>query len=117
LKQSESRPDAEILRNRGSQTARKGFANENQIADKFNNWKVDSEAKEWLNIMGYNLSDIEKGGFISAHWNGTSKTEEKIKQATKATIRCIPLDAVAEEGKCVFSGEKSTKRVIFAKAY
>jgi prolyl-tRNA synthetase len=60
---------------------------------------------------------IEKGGFISAHWDGTSETEEKIKQQTKATIRCIPLDALEEDGKCVFSGEKSTKRVIFAKAY
>ncbi len=62
-------------------------------------------------------SQIEKGGFISAHWDGTSETEEKIKQQTKATIRCIPLDAVEEAGKCVFSGEKSAKRVIFAKAY
>jgi prolyl-tRNA synthetase len=62
-------------------------------------------------------SQIEKGGFISAHWDGTSETEEKIKQQTKATIRCIPLDAVEEDGKCVFSGEKSTKKVIFAKAY
>jgi prolyl-tRNA synthetase len=62
-------------------------------------------------------SQIEKGGFISAHWDGTSETEEKIKQATKATIRCIPLDAFDEDGKCVFSGEKSGKRVIFAKAY
>jgi prolyl-tRNA synthetase len=62
-------------------------------------------------------SQIEKGGFISAHWDGTSETEEKIKQQTKATIRCIPLDAVEEDGKCVFSGEKSAKRVIFAKAY
>ncbi len=62
-------------------------------------------------------SQIEKGGFISAHWDGTSETEEKIKQQTKATIRCIPLDAVEEDGKCVFSGEPSNKRVIFAKAY
>jgi prolyl-tRNA synthetase len=62
-------------------------------------------------------SQIEKGGFISAHWDGTSETEEKIKQQTKATIRCIPLDALEEDGKCVFSGEKSAKRVIFAKAY
>ncbi len=62
-------------------------------------------------------SQIEKGGFISAHWDGTSETEEKIKQQTKATIRCIPLDAVEEAGKCVFSGEPSNKRVIFAKAY
>lgn len=60
---------------------------------------------------------IEKGGFISAHWDGTAETEEKIKQETKATIRCIPLDAAEEEGKCIYSGEKSSKRVLFARAY
>lgn len=59
--------DSEILRNRGSQTARNGFANENQIADKFNNWKDESEAKEWLKIMGYNLSAIEKVIAIKLH--------------------------------------------------
>jgi len=58
-----------------------------------------------------------KTGFISAHWDGTSYTEEKIKDLTKATIRCIPLNRVEEEGKCVFSGAKSTGRVLFAKAY
>jgi prolyl-tRNA synthetase len=58
-----------------------------------------------------------KGGFISAHWDGTDETEQKIKAATKATIRCIPIDAVEEAGSCVFSGKPSTKRVIFAKAY
>jgi prolyl-tRNA synthetase len=58
-----------------------------------------------------------KTGFISAHWDGTPDTEEKIKDLTKATIRCIPLDRVEEEGKCVFSGAKSTGRVLFAKAY
>ena len=58
-----------------------------------------------------------KGGFILAHWDGTAETEEKIKDLTKATIRCIPLDTEAEEGKCVFSGGKSTGRVLFAKAY
>ncbi|MFA5298207.1 MAG: His/Gly/Thr/Pro-type tRNA ligase C-terminal domain-containing protein, partial [Lutibacter sp.] len=58
-----------------------------------------------------------KGGFISAHWDGTSETEEKIKDLTKATIRCIPLDNKIEDGKCVFTGEKSTQRVLFAKAY
>jgi len=60
---------------------------------------------------------IEKGGFILAHWDGTAETEEKIKEATKATIRCIPLDATEESGKCIYSGEPSTKRVIFARAY
>ena len=59
----------------------------------------------------------KKGGFISAHWDGTSETEDKIKELTKATIRCIPLNANDEEGICVYSGEKSSKRVLFAKAY
>ena len=58
-----------------------------------------------------------KTGFISAHWDGTAETEEKIKELTKATIRCIPLQQEKEDGKCVFSGEKSTGRVLFAKAY
>lgn len=58
-----------------------------------------------------------KGGFISAHWDGTSETEEKIKELTKATIRCIPFDNPQEEGKCVYSGKPSHQRVIFAKAY
>ncbi|GAA3775764.1 proline--tRNA ligase [Flavobacterium ginsengiterrae] len=58
-----------------------------------------------------------KGGFISAHWDGTAATEEKIKDLTKATIRCIPLDAVEEAGSCVFTGNPSSKRVLFAKAY
>ncbi|MDY0986318.1 proline--tRNA ligase [Flavobacterium sp. CFBP9031] len=58
-----------------------------------------------------------KGGFLSAHWDGTAETEEKIKELTKATIRCIPLDAVEEAGSCVFTGKPSSKRVLFAKAY
>jgi len=58
-----------------------------------------------------------KGGFLSAHWDGTAATEEKIKELTKATIRCIPLDAVEEAGTCVFTGNPSSKRVLFAKAY
>ncbi|HMX03406.1 MAG TPA: proline--tRNA ligase, partial [Chitinophagales bacterium] len=60
---------------------------------------------------------IEIGGFVSAHWDGTSETEEKIKEETKATIRCIPLDAVQENGNCVYSGKPSTQRVLFARAY
>jgi prolyl-tRNA synthetase len=58
-----------------------------------------------------------KGGFISAHWDGTSETEEKIKEETKATIRCIPMDQIPEDGKCVYSGKPSKGRVLFAKAY
>jgi len=58
-----------------------------------------------------------KGGFVSAHWDGTVETEEKIKELTKASIRCIPLDNRVEEGKCILTGKKSTQRVLFAKAY
>ena len=58
-----------------------------------------------------------KGGFVSAHWDGTAETEEKIKDLTKATIRCIPLDRIEEEGSCVYTGTKSAGRVLFAKAY
>jgi len=58
-----------------------------------------------------------KGGFISAHWDGTSETEQKIKDETKATIRCIPFDQVPEEGKCIYSGNPSKGRVLFALAY
>ena len=59
----------------------------------------------------------EKGGFISAHWDGTNETEEAIKKKTKATIRCIPLETKVEEGVCVFSGKPSKQRVLFAKSY
>ncbi len=59
----------------------------------------------------------EKTGFISAHWDGTTETEEKIKELTKATIRCIPIDSKLEDGVCVFSGKPSKQRVLFAKAY
>jgi prolyl-tRNA synthetase len=58
-----------------------------------------------------------KGGFVSAHWDGTGETEDKIKEETKATIRCIPLDAVEEEGKCIYTGKPSKQRVLFAQAY
>jgi prolyl-tRNA synthetase len=58
-----------------------------------------------------------KGGFLSAHWDGTSETEDKIKELTKATIRCIPLDQQEESGKCVLTGKPSKGRVLFAKAY
>ena len=59
----------------------------------------------------------EKAGFLSAHWDGTPETEEKIKELTKATIRCIPLDQLPEQGVCVYSGKPSSGRVLFAKAY
>lgn len=58
-----------------------------------------------------------KGGFVSAHWDGSGDTEQKIKEATKATIRCIPFDSKEEEGKCIFTGNPSKRKVLFAKAY
>ena len=61
-------------------------------------------------------AQIEKGGFVVAHWDGTAETEEAIKNETKATIRCIPFNSIEEAGECVYSGKPSAKRVIFAKA-
>ncbi|MGL4630827.1 MAG: proline--tRNA ligase [Leadbetterella sp.] len=63
------------------------------------------------------LKEIENGKFILAHWDGTSETEDKIKDLTKATIRCIPLDTKTETGKCILTGNASDKRVLFARAY
>jgi prolyl-tRNA synthetase len=60
---------------------------------------------------------LEEGGFLLAHWDGTSETEEKIKELTKATIRCLPLDGIDEAGVCVLTGKPSSRRVIFARAY
>jgi prolyl-tRNA synthetase len=59
----------------------------------------------------------EKGGFVSAHWDGTAETEEAIKEKSKATIRCIPLNNPTEEGKCILTGKPSAERVLFARAY
>jgi prolyl-tRNA synthetase len=58
-----------------------------------------------------------KGGFVYAHWDGTAETEQKIKDETKATIRCIPLNNTKEQGKCIYSGKLSDQRVVFAVAY
>lgn len=60
---------------------------------------------------------IENGGFFLCHWDGTTETEEKIKEDTKATIRCIPLDSEEEEGVCMVTGKPSKRRVIIARAY
>lgn len=74
-----------------------------------NTVKVDS----WADF----LETIEQGKFILAHWDGTPETEEKIKELTKATIRCIPFDSPEEVGTCVLTGAPSSKRVIFARSY
>lgn len=62
---------------------------------------------------------IEEGGFLLCHWDGTPETEERIKEETKATIRCIPIDSAVceEEGKCIYSGKPSHRRVLFARSY
>jgi prolyl-tRNA synthetase len=59
----------------------------------------------------------KKGGFVAAHWDGTAETEDEIKNKTKATIRCIPLNNKQEEGKCILTGKPSKERVLFALAY
>ncbi|MCF8229780.1 MAG: proline--tRNA ligase [Bacteroidales bacterium] len=74
-----------------------------------NTFKVDT----WSDFK----KQIEKGGFILAHWDGTEETEQKIKEETKATIRTIPLNNTKEKGQCVFSGKDSNQRVVFARAY
>ena len=73
-----------------------------------------TEANTWDEFI-----DIleNKTGFVSAHWDGTGETEEKIKELTKATIRCIPFDAKQEDGICILTGKPSKQRVLFAKAY
>ena len=74
-----------------------------------NTYKTDSK-EDFINL-------IKKGGFVYAHWDGTSETEELIKRETKATIRCVPLQSIKEEGICLFSGKPSLQRVLFAKSY
>jgi prolyl-tRNA synthetase len=59
----------------------------------------------------------EKGGFAAAHWDGTAETENEIKEKTRATIRCIPLNNPQEDGKCILTGKPSKERVLFAIAY
>ena len=61
--------------------------------------------------------ELEKGGFLLAHWDGTPETEERIKTETKATIRCIPLDGDTTPGTCMVTGRPSARRVLFARAY
>jgi len=97
------------------------------ISDLLENIQSDLFNKA-LNYRDTHITDVQnfeefkdvlenKAGFVSAHWDGTAETEEKIKELTKATIRCIPLNGSEEEGKCILTGLKSTRRVLFAKAY
>jgi prolyl-tRNA synthetase len=79
------------------------FRNENTF--RVDNWN------DFLEVLD------STGGFILAHWDGTPETEEKIKEETKATIRCIPFDSPEEDGKCIYSGKPSKRRVLFARSY
>jgi prolyl-tRNA synthetase len=86
------------------------------LYDKANNFRLEyttevNSFEEFKDVL------MNKGGFISAHWDGSTESENKIKEITKATIRCIPLKIDKSEGKCVYSGKKSDQRVLFAKAY
>jgi prolyl-tRNA synthetase len=85
------------------------------IYEKAKSFRADNTFE--LNTWEEFTEQIEKGGFISAHWDGTDETEDKIKELTKATIRCIPIDVKEEEGSCILTGKPSNRRVIFAKAY
>ncbi len=88
---------------------------QNELFEKAQSFRSEktSEANDFQSFKDL----VNGGGFVSAHWDGTSETENKIKEETQATIRCIPLDQVKEEGACVYSGKPSTGRVLFAKAY
>ena len=101
----------------GIATYLKDLLNEIQAAiyQKALNFRTENTFQ--INTWDEFKEQIEKGGFLLCHWDGSSETEEKIKELTKATIRCIPLDAVEEAGSCIFSGNPSTKRVVFARAY
>ncbi|AEV34091.1 prolyl-tRNA synthetase, family I [Owenweeksia hongkongensis DSM 17368] len=86
------------------------------LFDKAKNFRAENTHQ--VNTWDEFVDVIEnKGGFVEAHWDGTPETEDKIKDLTKATIRCIPNDSVEEEGKCVLTGNPSIRRVLFAKAY
>nr|WP_321451169.1 proline--tRNA ligase [uncultured Carboxylicivirga sp.] len=91
-----------------------------QIQENIYNKAIDFRAESTTPVETYDeFKKVleEKGGFILAHWDGTPETEEKIKNETKATIRCIPLDQPEEDGVCMVTGKPSKKRVLFAKAY
>jgi prolyl-tRNA synthetase len=81
-------------------------------------FKFREENTFYVNTWSEFLEKLDdKGGFLMAHWDGTSETENRIKDETKATIRCIPLDGPDEEGKCIYSGKPSKRRVVFARSY
>ena len=90
--------------------------NDNFITEFFGIGIQNGKTPENLGVLWRSAQNLG-ASFISAHWDGTAETEEKIKDLTKATIRCIPLNRVEEDGNCVLTGAKSAGRVLFAKAY
>ncbi len=112
-------------------TLEKQFISQDDVVDFIEKTLNDIQENLFNKAYGYRESHIAKvntfeefkevlnteGGFVLAHWDGTSETENKIKDLTKATIRCIPLNTEKEEGKCILTGDKSKQRVLFAKAY
>jgi len=112
-------------------TLTKEFVNQTEVVEKVKDLMVeiqDSLFKKAQNFRDEHITEVNsfnefkkvlksKGGFISAHWDGTAETENRIKDYTKATIRCIPFGSEKEAGQCVLTGEPSVQRVLFAKAY
>ncbi len=112
-------------------TKEKTSVNTEGVAEYINNLLVDiqqnlfNRAKEYRDAHITKVDNFdefrkildEKAGFVSAHWDGTGETEEKIKELTKATIRCIPIDNPLEDGHCILTGNPSKQRVLFARAY
>jgi len=112
-------------------TLTKEFISKDNIISHIENLLVEIQESLFKKAMSYRDTHItevnnfdefknileNKGGFIAAHWDGTTETEEKIKELTKATIRCVPLTQKQEEGSCVLTGKPSKGRVLFAKAY
>ncbi|RMA56814.1 proline--tRNA ligase [Ulvibacter antarcticus] len=91
-----------------------------EIQDNLYNRALNYRSEHTTEVSSYDeFKEIidTKGGFVSAHWDGTTETEERIKNETKATIRCIPIDVKQEEGSCMVTGKPSSYRVLFAKAY
>jgi prolyl-tRNA synthetase len=90
-----------------------------EIQDNLYNKAIDFRKKKTYTVDSWEefKVKVEEGGFVLAHWDGTAETEQKIKEVTKASIRAIPLDNPQEDGKCIFTGNPSKERVVFAKAY
>lgn len=90
-----------------------------EIQENLYNQALDFRTQTTHHVDDYDAfkAALDEGGFVYAHWDGTAETEDRIKQETKASIRCIPMDAEQEDGKCILTGNPSKQRVIFARAY